>query len=223
MIVRNYKNYDVSEYICRLRMLNNFEGLTPNEVEENYSRIFELTHHDSDVMHDFKINERATIFYLMANKEYDKVLPILKRHPESMHDPRYRPFYLKYLITAAREKGDNATLMSALQDYNDYLEEQIDNDSKSKAMELQIMYDVESLRRQSLELHSENISIIQARNRNIIILASIVALMLIIFLIMVLRLYYRQKKLSLALTKSEKTANRKTVAYISAARDYNRP
>lgn len=201
---RIYKNYDTSEYVCRLRLLNNFEDMPQNEIEENYSRILELAHRNPDVMQDLKMTERAHIFYLMSKKEYDKALPILKRHPEAMRDQRYRQFYLKYLITASRATGDTHTLLKSLEGYSDYLEELIDTESESKTQELQILYDVESLRRKSMELQNENIAMIEATNRNIIIGASIVALLLIVFLISVTRMYYRQKKLSRALIKSEK-------------------
>ncbi|MCM1331112.1 MAG: HAMP domain-containing histidine kinase [Bacteroides sp.] len=216
---RIYKNFDASEYVCRLRLLNNFEDMPQNEIEENYSRILQLAHQNPDVMQDLKITERAPIFYLMAKKEYDKALPILKRHPESMRDQRYRQFYLKYLITASRETGDTKTLLSALEDYNNYLEEAIATEAESKTQELQILYDVESLRRKSMELQDENIAMAKSTNRNIIIGASIVALLLLVFLISVTRMYYKQKKLSRALIKSEKKLNSEKQSLLAAQQE----
>lgn len=216
---RNYKNYDVSEYVCRLRLLNNFEGLTLPDVEKNYARIMELAARNSDVMQDVKQNERAALFYLMAMKEYDKALEILKRHPEALHDQRYRPFYMKYKITAAQETGDQEALLTALQDYCDYLEECIAVETDSKTQELRIMYDVESLRRQSMELQKENLAIEKATGKNIIVGVSIVALMLVIFLICVTKMYYNQKKLANALAESEQKLQSEKRSLIAAKQE----
>lgn len=200
---RKYKNYDASEYVCRLRLLNNFEGLPIQEVERNYARIMELAASNSDVMLDVKANERAELFYLMAMKEYDKALAIMKRHPEAMQDQRYRPFYMRFMITAAQETGDKAAHMQALQDYCDYLEECLAVETDSKTQELRIMYDVESLRRQSMELQRENLTLEKETDKNIIVAVSIVTLLLVIFLIFVIRMYYRQKNMANALAESE--------------------
>ena len=213
---RRYKDYDVSEYVCRLRLLNNFEGLPIQEVERNYARIMELAASNSDVMQDVKTNERAELFYLMAKKEYDKALTIMKRHPETMHDQRYRPFYMRFMITAAKETGDKDTHMQALQDYCDYLEECLAVETDSKTQELRIMYDVESLRRQSMELQRENLTLEKETNKNIIIGVSAVAILLVIFLICVTRMYYRQKNLISALAESENKLQAEKLSLISA-------
>ncbi len=213
---RKYKNFDVSEYVCRLRLLNNFEGLQLPDVEKNYARIMELASTNSDVMEDVRMNERAKIFYLMAFKEYDKALEILKRHPESLHDQRYRPFHMRYMIIAAQETGDKETLLKALQNYCDYLEECIAVETDSKTQELRIMYDVESLRRQSMKLKQENMEIEKATSKNIIVGVSIVALMLVIFLICVTKMYYRQKNLAKALTVSEQKLQSEKQSLIDA-------
>lgn len=200
---RVFKNYDSNEYICRVRMLNNFENLSPEEVEDNYSRILDIAQRNSDVRRDFETTERPTIFYLMARKEYAKVLPILKRHKEAMIDERYRPFYLKYTIKAARKTGDKETLLASLEAYNEYLEELMAAQSDSKVQELQILYDVESLRRESAALQHENHEIEQSINRNIIIGSAIAGILLAIFLVFTYMMYRKQKNLSKALLKSQ--------------------
>lgn len=216
---RIYRNYDVSEYTSRSRMLRNFEALTREEVETNYTRILTLAAHDKDIKRDFEKRQRATTAYLLANKEYAKALPILKAHSEEMLDRQYMPFYLKNLILAARATGDNATLLSALESQNNYLKELISAQAEAKAQELQILYDFESLRQKSSQLQKEKIEMQHATTMRIIIGASAAGILLVVFLVIVSRMYYRQKKLSSALMKSEQQLKEDKKSLIAAQQE----
>lgn len=65
-----YRNYDTMRYIILRRMLNNYQSLTDEEIEQTYDAIKQLTEQDPDVYNAFNSVQRPTIYYLMAKKRY---------------------------------------------------------------------------------------------------------------------------------------------------------
>lgn len=193
---RRYRNYDINYYICYRRMLNNYEGLTEEEIEELYDKIVLLCKRNKDVQNDFHDNPRATVFYLMTKKKYAEAIPYIRKvlaHKLSLTQKRQMLVLLK---KAATRTGDSATLLHTLSEYNDVLEEYSRKNSAEFYRELQIRYDVDELKTQNteLELQKRRSEVIYNRKISMIVQSAFAIVFLI--LIGVFWLYYRSRKLT---------------------------
>lgn len=200
---RIFKNYDTNYYVCYRRILTNYPSLTPEEVEYYYQQIIELTQRSKEVQKDFENSKRPLIYYLMAKKEYAQALPVLKA---ALNAPVNRPSYmeiLQFIIEAATEVNDKATLLQGTIRYNALLEEYNKAKSAEKYKELQILYDVNQLKADNAQLELEKREAEIKSGRAIIRLTIIAISILSVLLIIVFWLYNRTKRLAHNLQRSK--------------------
>lgn len=188
---RVYRNYDRHRYISLRRMLSNYDVLFPHEIENCYNEILGLCETDSDVAFDMQSNRRVEAYYMMAHKRYDEAIPLLKTALENSRGDLLRMNLMKHLKTAATEVGDKETLLSTAQTYNDLLEEFIDLNAQQRYRELQIIYDVNSLKTRNTELALAQ-SKEAGHTKTLILVVSALAIVVLVVLLVVLFRYYRR-------------------------------
>lgn len=222
---RIYLDYSVNEYLSYTRMLSNSDALTDDEIEEAYSRILDISMKSPDVRADLNSNNRATMWYLVAKGEYERALPLMKRHMDLIDSPRYRRPFLKKLIRVANALNDNATLLSATTAYNKILEDQIREQSEAKYRELQTLYEISDLREQKIMLERDKYAAEHGANK-IIVTGAIVGFVIVaILLIILMVMYSRARQLNKNLKRSyekvqtEKQSRREAQQELSVARD----
>ncbi len=187
---RNYRDYSRYRYICYRRMLSNYPALTREEVEKYYQKAKELTTKNTDVANDFNIQQRPTMYYLLANKRYREALPIIKKQFDFKYSNNYRGQILRTMCKAAESCGDTATWVKALTEYTNQLEDAYQNSSAEAYRELQIRYDISELKEANARLEMERMdSQIQSDRIVLIVTLSAIAILFIV-LIIVARKYH---------------------------------
>lgn len=152
---RKYRNYLPNKYIIYRRMLGNFPALTPQEIEEFYSKIQEYVKEDEDVQRTENNTQLALLTYSMATKDYTTAIPLIRKTLMKEEQPAKRRRLLFWLKTAAEGIGDKDTQIEALQLYNDMLIERDTSSSSDRAKELDIRTRVNELRADNVHLQIE--------------------------------------------------------------------
>lgn len=211
---RKYRRYNANYYNCYRRILSNYPALSDEEVEEYYNKILHLAATDPEIDSYLKNDERAIIYYLMANERYAEVLPVIKRQIDNPNNRHHVTALLKAMITAARETGDKEAYIEASSKYFEKLEKLLEQKSSERYRELQIIYDVTGLRSQNTRLASEKQKAEIAAQRNVIIIGSIATGLLLISLVVMTVLYVRSRRLTtdLADTNQKLTTERDNLA-----------
>lgn len=202
---REFSNYIFNRYNCYRRILSNYKKLSDAEIDDYYGRILDLTLQSPTVANDFKTSRRPEIYYLMAKKRYAEVLPIIKSVIDHKgHEPFRRRFY-QFIIEAAKNVGDNASLLEASLAYNNILENYLNLRSDETLRELQILYNVNSLmdENNSLRLNTRDNEISRQKRFSMILLA--LGVVLAVIVVIAVMFYLRIRKLAANLEKSNET------------------
>jgi len=199
---RPYRHYDKNRYICYRRLLNNYKALTDEETETYYKNAKALADSNPFIGEDFYGNQRPTICYLMKNKRYAEAIPLIKAQIPKANSFYLRRFLMSQLRHAAREAGDHKTLFEITDTYNTMLEEYIEHKSAERYKELEIIYEVNSLRASNNELEKQ-----RQRGRtqgyiSALIVGSVALLVCIVLAILLLGMYRRSCKLAKELKAS---------------------
>lgn len=190
---RHYRNYDRFYYICYRRMLRNHSALTIDEVKDLYARCARLAESDMEVKLDFENNGRVTAYRLLAEGDYAGAIPYLKRALAVDKDVVNRRELLGFLAAAADSVGDQATLLSALKDYNRILLDDQRLKSQEALRDMQIRYDVNTLQNEKTELELEKRDMELATNEKLISVVLVSLFVMAIILMLLCRGYFRQK------------------------------
>ncbi|MDE7180201.1 MAG: hypothetical protein K2N88_03270 [Muribaculaceae bacterium] len=189
---REYRNYDVSRYIIYRRMLRNYKGLTPAEIDDLYQKSLELAKRDPEVASDMRKEPRFYAYYYIAKGDYNSAKPKIKELLNSEKiSSQTRKQLLENLISAAEHTGDSATKMAALSEYNSLLEELNRTQATNKYKELQIKYDVAELKSRNAELEIENRD--EELNSARRMMTFVTAAFVLVLIIVVLALYHWTK------------------------------
>ncbi|MFG6381918.1 MAG: HAMP domain-containing histidine kinase [Muribaculum sp.] len=202
---RLYRNYDVNEYLCYRRLLGNYDALTPKEVDDYYGLIMDLVASNPDVKKDFDGNRRAEIYYLIATKRYREALPLLKNYIYKPQNNTYKRKLLKFYTIAAKATGDKDALLAATTDYNTQLEDYINLQAAEKYKELQIIYDVNNLKAEKAQAELERHSSAHTLHNRILVISLIASGILALMLIVIGRLYLKNKRSVKNLAKSQES------------------
>jgi signal transduction histidine kinase len=205
---RKYFNYNFRRYDTYRRLLSNHVALTHDEIESYYTSIMDLAKQDSTIVEDLRNNERVYIYYNMAVHNYREALPILKRQLEKSTIVRYRRYFLKAAIEAARALNDNETLLQTSLEYNDVLDELLNSKNSERYRELEIVYSVTDLKSKNAELEVEKRETAIRNGRIAIVTIIIAMLVLATFFILLLGSYRKSRQL----TKDLHTSNQMLTA-----------
>lgn len=199
---RPYRNYDANRYIIYTRMLSNWRALTPEQVEEFYSRAMELKDTDTRARNTYKNNPRPDIFHAMANKDYERAKPLLRQLLDGKHGRIYRRNNLRDLIECARQTNDQATIAEVSLEYIDLLQAYLDKRLQERYKELQILYDVYEMQQRYDLLRSEKIESEHQKSRIILFISLAFIIILVALLITLARMYRRKRTLAQSLEAS---------------------
>lgn len=202
---RIYRNYDVNYYLCYRRILSNYPGLTRQEIEDYYHKAMAICKRNMDTRNDAEQTPRIHAFYLFATRHYKEAIPYIQKCLDSDLTPANRRKMLQMLRDAAGITGNDALLLEALKEYNVLLEDHLNKKSDEFFRELQIRYDVESLksRNASLEVQKQQNELLN--NRRIVGIALPALAIVLVLLIVAVILYYRSRKLASHLQHSSDT------------------
>lgn len=109
---------DYFYYISNRRMLRNFKGLTPKEVEEVYQECVRLAQENLQAAEEFGSGGLTNSYYYMATGQYAKAVPALEKalSQENISDFR-RAELLGHLGYAMRMTGDKEGELKTLRAY----------------------------------------------------------------------------------------------------------
>ena len=196
---RNYRNYDAILYARYMNMLYRYPAMTPEEVENAYEKVKFYAERDSDARATFQQYHTPTISYLMANKRYKEVIPLLIEQLPIPYNQRNQRRFYQYLLEASDSINNKTIYNNAAKDYINYLEDYIKQRDFEKYRELQIMYDVYDLRstNDTLKIRTQKAEVLH--HHTLIITAVALLLVLSIFLIILYKLYRKARKFSINL------------------------
>lgn len=203
---RPYRNLDRFRLGSLTRMLSNYPALNVGEADSIYLAINNIKAKNPSLQSDGK-TDQAKIFVDMAHGNYAATLEPLRALAATELDHIERRHLLKQLMIAAENCGREDVLLEASASYARQIEAYIDSKMSECLRELQIIFDVDRLRTDSVasELQIQN----EVGHRRTLMLKIMVALamtsaaLLVTFII----LYRRFRRLSEHL----KTANKRLI------------
>lgn len=112
------QDLDYFYYVSNRRMLRNFKGLTPEQVDQVYRECVRLAQENTQAAEEFDSGGLTNSYYFMATKQYDKAIPELKKAlaKEDISDFR-RSELLGHLGYAMRMTGDKNGELQTLRAY----------------------------------------------------------------------------------------------------------
>lgn len=216
---RPYREYNFDFYEINRRMLGNASVLSRAEIDRLYAEINELATPDSDIAADLHDNPRASAYYYMAIGDWKTAVPLLKKSLELTSNATQKRKLIRGLIEGARAIGDQATELQAARAYITMLEEYKSERSAERYGELQLVSEINNLRRDNLELELEKSKTRHARNRSIIIISLIIVPILLFMIAGLFILYRRTRHLTLRLAKSNTELKSERDNVVAAKRD----
>lgn len=200
-----YRNYDTMRYIILRRMLNNYQSLTDEEIEQTYDAIKQLTEQDPDVYNAFNSVQRPTIYYLMAKKRYPEALAIIKKQINNPDNRIYLNRLYQYMIEAAEAVGDKDALLLALKESNKIMQNSLDLRASDRSRELDIIDDLTITRNHNIGLQKQQQQQERLFHQRTITLVSTGAGLLLVAIIILLILLARARKLSAKIKDTNET------------------
>lgn len=194
---RKFRNYDTNKFISYRRMMGNYQALSKEEIESLHDSIQALHDRNSDVQKTMDKEGQAFAFYYMATKDYEHAIPALSGLLSNPDMSAYqKQKYNSMLIEAAKAVNDQKTYINAMEQFIIYSKE-IDSLRKI-TMKREIMLR-DSIINAPLLYKDTHAPTTHLTNRDhkkleqtLIVVASALAILLIIYMILYIRL--RQKK-----------------------------
>ena len=222
---RPYRNLNTSRFVCYRRLLGNYKGLTPSEIEAIYAKIQDLAKVDPRIANDINMVERSNIFYYLATERYAQAVEAIKRQIDNPANKEYRFYYLNALVDAAEKIGDKQTQLDAAVELNQFLRNEMRRKAAERYRELEIIYDVNALKEANAAAataHEES----KIRAERIFAIGLAVAVVtLLILLVLLIRKNRKVKRMALKQAhtserlRKERNELRQTQEELIAARD----
>lgn len=199
---RPYRDFSYSKYVVYRRLLGNYAALSPEEVDKYYNAAREVSQFDPLAKDDFENIRRPDIYYYMSHKDYAAALPLIKREvKQTDHDllPYVRRLLLNAMIEAADALGDRDALLDALLAMRELDASEQTRLSVESFRELQLIYEnsTKKLHDTQQELEKRNAQISVTRT-----LGGAFVVILLIFMLLIVRVWRRTKMLNNQLTKT---------------------
>ncbi|MDE7385821.1 MAG: HAMP domain-containing histidine kinase [Muribaculaceae bacterium] len=202
---RKYRNLNYNKYVCYRRMLCNYKALTADEVEEYYSRLKELADEDPTLANEFYTLRLSDACHLMAQKKYHEALPILIKYLENPA-PNDKPYIsrqvVEMIIEAARAIGNKEVLLEALLRNRKTTEREQEILKNHQLRELQMLSEANDLKLQQQLQRNERLEHNVDKARTIRNYSILLAVTMIIFILVMFRMWRRTKSLNNDITKS---------------------
>lgn len=199
---RMYRDFDANRFVIYTRILSNHESLTGVDVEEYYKKAMNIVKTNPRARVTYNNSPLIDIYYSIFNKNYPKALNLLKENVNKEYNKPKKRVLLKYMIQAAKEVGDEQTLLKASTEYNDILEGHLDSKYRERYKELQILYDMYKIKNEYMLLQESKHQSENKLHRNIIIISCVSCIVLATLIVVLLFLYRKSKHLSKILAES---------------------
>ena len=112
------RDLDYFYYVSYRRMLRNFKGLTPEQIEKVYNKCVQLAQEDPKAAEEFGNGGLTNSYYYMATKQYAKAIPELKKALKAPNISEFRKGeLLGHLGFAMRNTGDKEGELVTLREY----------------------------------------------------------------------------------------------------------
>lgn len=139
---KNVHDLDYFYYVTYRRMLRNFPGLTPQQIEDAYKMCVQIAEINERAKEEFGSGGLSKSYYYMATGQYALATPELKKALSSPEISNFRRQELLGLLAQAlRETGDKNGELEALREYTDLIvkEREERRDNMYKELELRNM------------------------------------------------------------------------------------
>lgn len=182
---REYRDYIPNYHIIYRRLLSNYEALTPQEIEEYYSKIQEMMS-DPDVRSTVEQRPLSKMFYAMSHKDYETAIPIILKELEGEKGLTRRRRLVTWLQEAAVGTGNKELEMQALRDMNQILLEREEYNTMANFRDLAIRTKVNELQAEKERMKYEQQELKESDNKRLMTFVIfswvLFALMLVLFL-----------------------------------------
>lgn len=187
---RNNYNFGYFYYVSYRRMLQNFRGLTPEEIEKIYLECVDLAENNTEVQEAFDEGGLTKSYYYFATERYKEAVPFLRKALVRTDISRFRRQELLGLLSKAlRQTGDSGSELIALREYTDMLEEDRAIRRENAYKELEIKNSVRELRQKD-KLAEEKL---KSENRRMRRISMTLVYVLALILIFLCRSYFKLK------------------------------
>ena len=200
---RIYRDYDGNRYILYTRLLSYYPLLVPEEVEKYYAEAMKLVEEDELARSTNAISGCPQIYYAMYKHDYAKALELLEKYRDMPYNAPKKELLLKYTIECAEHLGEKDILLAASREYNQILQEIINQRSREKYKELQMVYDINGMK----EAHAEQARIMA---RNSLVWALVAAGILLLLLVVVVVFWRHARRLGKSLGESNQALRKES-------------
>lgn len=215
---RRYINFDEQRYHSIRRMMRSYEVLSQEEALKLDSLAREIAKRNPYIKEDYERNPAVKIGKLVKEGNYEEALPMVRMMIANASALDERRHLQRQLIRVAGLAGDSIAKRDAEAENSYLLEDYIAHKSGERLRELQILYDVSTLRRQTAE---QKLAQQNARATEITIVGVILGLLLMVFALLYFRFHALSKKLKSAneVMQQERASMMETQQNLIAARD----
>lgn len=204
---RKYRRHTPYYYTVYTRMLSNFAALNAADVETYYAKVKECVAEDDGVRERYESLPAADIYYALSKKDYKTALPLLKKYTPAVKSNVVRRTLQSYLMRVAEEVGDKETQRIAATEYAKLLENELEDMAKGFSRDLQMAYAVHNIRSEIDMKQIESKNAEAAFQRNVIIASLVALLVLVTLLVIVFKLYRDNKRLVMHLAERNAALN----------------
>ncbi|MDE6638001.1 MAG: hypothetical protein K2K32_07185 [Muribaculaceae bacterium] len=188
---RNFRNYDTNKFISYRRMMSNYSALSDEEIETIHDSIQALYERNSDVRRTMDHNGQAFAFYYMASKDYKNAIPALLAILKQQNISAYmRQKYYGMIMEASKAIGDKDNYIMAMEQFID--QSKVIDSLRKITMRREIMLRDSIIPKPLLYLDTVKTNKKDSRTSRPqttwMVISSVLALLLIIYAILYLRL-----------------------------------
>lgn len=115
---RDGSDLDYFYYVSYRRLLRNFKGLTPEEIEDIYQKCLDIVKTNERAREEFGKGALTNSYYYVATKRYKEAVPQLKKALEAPDISDFRRRELMGLLAwSLRESGNEKEELQVLREY----------------------------------------------------------------------------------------------------------
>lgn len=191
-----------TRYDAYCRLLRNALDVDSEDPIPYYRSVNALADSIPDVRAVYNETHYPDIYYLLEKKRYREVLPMMLTRIADEKDDDQRRFLLHRLMTMAKETGDKTLLLKSVKDYIPLLESYVSRKTDESTREMEIIYRLTKMRKQSVESEIESHRLSSRHYRRSMAFITGAIVLMITAIIVLLVLVFRFIKLSKALRRS---------------------
>lgn len=209
-IGRKYRDYGANRYVVYTRLLENYEKLSPAEIEKYYKLAMEEVANNAQAELTYKRAPLPSIFYAYSKGDYQQAFNLIENCKDAAYLIPRRLQIMRMYIDAAERTHNNGALLQAYPEYVNMLEENMDTKQAERFRELQVIYEVNEMKTQNENLQEQSH---ESRNRTLhtyIIICAIVVIILLIFVLILWRINHRNRQLASKLKLANEALNKES-------------